>query len=287
MRRALPFLFLLILMAVSGCSDKQVQLPRRPKFYRSIVSLSPSTSEVIASCGDIQTLKGRTAACNFPDNMMKPIPIVASVKPDYEAIQKIHPDLIVYDKDLYSDQDIEKLKSTGADFFFIDAVTLADYVKELYVLGSKLAWETRFNDYIARIDSERSTAAAAPYSPAPKVAIVLPGSNGDDLICGTDGFLGDIVKICSGVIVGPKGKQFVPLNAEAFVALNPDVIIVGGSKTDRNQPGLVMADPRFKTITAVKQGRVKAMKSDVLLRRGQRVDELIKALHALMAPDTK
>jgi len=150
-----------------------------------------------------------------------------------------------------------------------------------------LAWETRFNDYINRIQVERNAALADPYSPKPKVAILMPGPGGQDYICGTDSFLADVVKIGSGELVGPKSNQFSPLNAEALVALNPDVIIVNGSKADTSAVGLVLNDARFKTISAVKNQKVVPIDSDVLLRKGQRVDALIQAIHTVIAPSKK
>jgi len=284
MRRALPFLFLLVFVFMTGCSQRQVKLERRPKFYRSLVSLSPSTTEILCSDADANTIKGRTASCNFPPNMMANIPVVASVKPDYELIQQVKPDMIVYDKGLYSDQDIEKLKGTGAELFGLDATTVEDFVKQLYVLGSKLAWETRFNDYIMRIETEKRAIEGTPYDPRPNVAIILPDASGNDLICGTDSFLADVVRITGGKLVGPKGSQFLPLSAENFVALDPDVIVTTHTKDSQVNPKLIAADPRFKTIKAVKTSRIRALQADVLLRKGQRVDDLIKAMRQVIGP---
>lgn len=287
MRLALPILILSFVVAISGCADKQPVIERRPKFYKSIVSLSPSTTEIIASDADSTTLKGRTASCNYPANVVKNIPVVASIKPDYEQIQQIKPDLIVLDKGLYSDQDIAKLKSTHADVFSIDANTVEDFIKQLYMLGSMVGWETRFNDYIERIIQEKASAESAPVSPKPKVAIVMPSAGGSDMICGNKGFLADVVKVAGGELVGPSTDNFGALNPEAFVALNPDVIVTGGSKTDVSGATMILNDSRFKTIAAVKGNRVQAMDSDVLYRRGCRVDNLIKAMHDVIDASKK
>jgi ABC-type Fe3+-hydroxamate transport system substrate-binding protein len=287
MRRVLPILFSVFIFALIGCGDKQIQHARRPKRYQAVISLSPSSTEVIASNGDIQTLKGRTKSCNFPPMQVQSIPIVADVKPDYEKITSIHPDLIVFDKGLYSDQDIDKLKPTGAELFAFKANDVEGFVKELFELGSLLAFETRFNDYANRIEVEKASALADVYNPKPKVAILMPDASGADYIAGTDSFLADVIRICGGELVGPKGSQFAPLNAEAFVALNPDVVIVPGTKTDVSGVGQVLGDVRFKTVTAIKNQRVQPIEADVLLRKGQRVDMLIKAIHAVIAPMKK
>jgi iron complex transport system substrate-binding protein len=286
MRKALPFIAG-ILIVVSGCAPKKVVVAFRPKQYRAIISLSPGTTEIVASDGDTSTLKGRTSSCNFPSYIQASVPIVAAVKPDYERITSIHPDLIVYDKSLYSEQDIDKLKSSSTDMFAIDANTVDDFTKELYRLGSLIAAETHVNDYVNRIHVEEASAAASPISPTPKVAILMPSASGSDYIVGTDSFLADVVKQSGGQLVGPKSDNFGPVNAEAFVAMNPDVIVVPGSKLETSGPGLVANDPRFKSITAVKNGTVRMIESDVLLRRGHRVDQLIKALHTVINPANK
>jgi len=285
MRRALPFFFIVLCWVAVGCGKKDASVPRRNKYYRKVISLSPSTTEIVSSDGDVQTLRGRTAADNFPQNVVAGIRIVAAVKPDYETIAAIHPDLIVYDKSLYTAQDIEKLKAPGTDFFAIDAETVDSFIKELYELGAMLGWETRFNDYINRIQMEKE--GVAKYSPVPKVAIIIPSADGSDMICGADGFLGDVVKIAGGQIVGPKGTLFVPLNPEALVALNPDVILASGTKADLSGIVALQKDPRFKTISAVKNNRVMGIDADVLLRRGQRVDQLLKSVHLEIGPPSQ
>jgi len=287
MRRALPLLLLFIFLGLTGCADKPVVQARRPKVYKRIISLSPSTTEVILSNADAGSLKGRTSACNWPPNMMASIEVVADPKPNYEKIQEIKPDLIVFDKDLYSDEEIAKLKASGADEFVVDSKTVDDFVKQLYVLASMLGFETRFNDYIERIQQEEATAQSLIFNPKPKVAILLPSPGGDDYVSGTGGFLADVVKIAGGELVGGKGDKFEKLNAEQFVAANPDVILVNGTKGNLNSAQMVLDDPRFKTINAVKTKRIAALDSDVLLRRGQRVDTLIKAVHEVIAPPSK
>jgi iron complex transport system substrate-binding protein len=114
----------------------------------------------------------------------------------------------------------------------------------------------------------------------------LPSASGADLIEGTDSFLADVVKISGGDLVGSKGTKFEPLNPEALVSMNPDVILTGGSKTDSSSYTEIMSDPRFKTINAVKQNRVRPINGDVLLRRGTRVDSLLKAVHFVLGPNS-
>ena len=287
MRKALPFLILLASVLVGGCSSQagKVYVRPRPKIYRSVISLSPSTTEMILSDADSSALHGRTASCNWPKGMIGRVPIVAGVKPDYERIQSLHPDLIVYDGSLFSKDEIEKLKSaTHADVFEFDPNSLDEFVAKAQDLASTLASELRFNDYLNRVIVEQGAATGGKFTSTPKVSVVMGTTNGGYMIAGTDGFLADVVKTCNGQLVGPKGKNFVALSPEQLLSANPEVIIVPGTKEDFTSFESISKDPKFASVTAVKNKRVVPIESDILLRKGQRVDTLIKAVHKVIAP---
>ncbi len=143
MRRALPLSLILLAFAMAGCRKDEavtISAPRPEKVYTSVVSLSPSTTEVVARFASGEMLKGRTAACDYPPPV-KQVPVVASVKPEYEKIAKIKPDLVLYDALLYSESDVAKIKGTG-DTFAFTANTLDGFLDELAELGGLLLQET-------------------------------------------------------------------------------------------------------------------------------------------------
>lgn len=259
---------------------------KRDKVYSSIVSLSPSSTEILASHASRQAIKGRTAADNYPMNL-KDIPVVASVKPDYEKIQTIKPDLVVYDASLYGQGDVDKIKALGAETFAFQANDIDGFVDELYRLGAMTASETNVSAYIDKILSARTTAQADPITPTPKVAVVLAGGGGGEhMVAGTKSFIADVVKASGGEPVGPASEKFEMANAETLVSANPDFIVVGVS-SDKAQATselkAIVSDPRLKAMKAIAKNDVLPINQDVLVRRGNRVDRLIEAMHKLLA----
>ncbi len=274
MRRA-PRLSLLLLIAIAvGCGPADVHVGGKPrqKYYKAIVSLSPSAMEILSTLNmtGLKRVVGRTAYDNYP-KQVESIPVVASVKPDYEKLAEVHPDLIIYDSALYNDADIQKIKQLGADTFPIDADTVDGYVKQVYGLASLVGGETMAADYIDRVNSEEAGAAATKTHP--KVAIIMPGQGAESMIDGTDSFQADVVKVAGGTPVGPKGDKFVPVNAEELISENPDWIVQAGNS------GSFISDPRFKSLKAIASKQIVAIDPDVLLRRGGRVDTLIRVIH--------
>lgn len=253
---------------------------RRPKFYRSIISLSPSTTELIGTYADYSALRGRTASDNFPQSISR-VEVVASVKPNYERIVELKPDLIVYDAALFNPTDAEKIKSlTKADTFTIDAETVDGFIEEIHELGTLLGSETRMSEYAGKIHSEMDSARSDPIT-TPRVAVLLSGG-GRDYIAGTKSFLASAVQGAGGELVGPTENKFVPVSPEALVAMNPDLIVVAGTKQNMKGAVAVLNNPKYQSMKAIKNRQVRAVNEDVLVRRGARVDQLINALHGLI-----
>lgn len=220
---------------------------------------------------------GRTASCDYPEPA-KTVPVVMNgVKPNYEAIAGMKPDLVLYDKDLFSDADLAKFKELNIETLDLGGNTLEQFQESLMALGARVGVETAASEMADKIfKTAADRKANAPQVP-PKVAILLPGNGTDPLINGTEGFLADCVKEVGGEPVGPKAKGFVAINAEQFKALDPDLIVVGGDGTS------IMKDPRFASIKAVKNKNVQSFgNQSILLRKGSRVDKLVDTLGKML-----
>jgi ABC-type Fe3+-hydroxamate transport system substrate-binding protein len=280
MRRFLPLLLIpAIAIAASGCGPSVVMVGGKPRTtqYMRVVSLSPSTTELLVQTQTMTPprFSGRTAADNWPKGQVENVQIVASLKPDYEKLATIKPDFVVYDADLYNADDVAKIKKIGGDDFVLDARTIDDLIKQIYDLGSKVGGETYMSDYVDKINQARASASG--MTAHPKVAVIMPGSGGQHMITGTDSFIADVVKASGGDPVGPKAPRFVPLDPETLISQNPDWIFTSGDEKP------FTSDPKFKTLKAVTSKHVVAINSDVLLRRGTRVDGLITAIHNVIS----
>lgn len=270
-------LLLLVALGLGACQPKQIVGGKPGPRITSVVSLSPSTTEVLVAAAAFTNLVGRTAACNYPE-FVKNAQVVANVKPDYEKIARLKPDLVLYDRSLYSEDDVRKIEELGVRTMEMNVRSVDGFVDFLYRLGATIGRETSVSEYADRILDACEQARAEEYARRPRVAIVL-GGEGGYLIAGTDTFQADVLRRVGVEAVGPEGPSFSPLNVEAFIRLDPDVVVSGGSAAR------ILADPRFRTVRAVREGRVIDVPEDVLLRAGARVDSLISNLHRYMAQE--
>jgi ABC-type Fe3+-hydroxamate transport system substrate-binding protein len=275
--------FLLVLILIAGCAEKAQQVGgelRRP--VTNVVSLSPSTTEIVAQVAT-NSLRGRTRSCNFP-SLVAPLPVYADVKPDYERLTMVKPELVVYDAGIYSPDDEKKLESLGFKTFKVHATTIADFESQLRALGDALGAPREMSEYLDKIDSERSSARAELPRTPPKVAAFT-----GNYISGSKSFLADVIRAVGGEPVGPESDRFVANNPETLIQANPDVILlavdVAQLKDSKAKHDALMnaaktfaADPRYKSLSAVTSGRIVPMDADVMLRQGYRVDALIRLL---------
>jgi iron complex transport system substrate-binding protein len=265
-----------------GCQPQEIVEGGKPnpKPVKTLISLSPSTTEIAATAGLYSQLKGRTAACNYPTTVAQ-TPVVAGVKPDYDKIAAIKPDLAIYDPNLFSATDIKKLEDLKIETFPIAANSVEEFIDALYRFGSRTGSETSVSTYVDRILDIMRRTQAEPVAKEVTCVILLPGRGGEHMVAGTESFQADVLKIARAKVLGPPGTKFVPLNAEQLIGWNPDFVVSAGDPTS------LLQDPRFQSLQAFKNKRIRAINQDVVLRAGSRVDKFIEAAAQIVATQAK
>ena len=275
MRKQLLGSVLIALFLLVGCKQPALYGGKvRTKVFRSIISLSPSTTELAGITG--VPIVGRTKACNYPP-MVSKVEVVADLKPDYEKIATLKPDLILVDKDLYSKAEFDKLRDIpGVTIKEFGPTSVEEYKKDLYVLGNMISGESNVNDYVIKVGKNVEASLGEPPPHPITAALVIPDGTGHHMIAGTKSFQADIVRIMGAKLIGPDSNRFESLNPEFFLSQNPDWIIVAGeTKT-------FMADKRFANLSAIKNLKIFGLDQDIVLRRGSRVEKFIYDGHKLL-----
>ncbi|MGI8923254.1 MAG: ABC transporter substrate-binding protein [Fimbriimonadales bacterium] len=268
MRRWLPFF---MVFAVAGCSKAPRQyggeLPE--KVYGRIISLSPSTTELIAMLNSGHLLVGRTAVDTKPDTI-KAITIVANPRPDIEKIIKLQPDLIVVEENLINPVDLAKLKEQkGFDVVTFDINSIDAWVETVWKLGALTQQYSQANDRVDALMAVVGSAKATPLDPKPRALVAMGGNQ--PWVAGVDSFQADLVRNAGGEPIGPPGDKFAQVNPEQVLAWNPDVVFV-------SDPPAQYSGPAWKGIKAAKAGRIFQVNPDLLLRAGADVQAVLSAM---------
>lgn len=275
MRKLLLSIPLLALLSLVGCKGPQTfgGTPRT-KVYRAVISISPSTTELCSLFG--VNLVGRSKADNYPP-VVSNVATVADLKPDYEAITRLKPDLIMFDRDLYGTAEVEKLKATGAEIMQVGSDTVDAYEKELYTIANKLGGEMEVSSYLEKVHKQRQSSEGDKFATTPKAVMIIADASGHHMIAGVKSFQADLMKIFGATPIGPDSNKFEMLSPEFLISQNPDVIIVAGDEKP------LIADTRFANLKAIKEKKYFSLDQDIVIRRGSRVDTCIYEGHKKLA----
>lgn len=264
------------LILLLGCNSKPpLAGVKRDKVVRTIVSLSPSTTEVVGQVGIASILKGRTASCNYPLQLEKIPVVVKGTVPDYEKLRSIKPDLIVYDANLYSESEVAKIAELGIDTLPMKADSIDQLADYYAAVAQKVGGEQNASEYIDKMFAKRE-ASMGNMAGASVPAMVLLGGGGELMAAGSKSFLADVVAASGGKLSGPDSNKFEAVNVETILQANPAVILTPFKDIDQ-----VLKDPRLASVQAVKNKRVYGVDPDILLRAGSRVEKLIEGMNSI------
>jgi iron complex transport system substrate-binding protein len=237
------------------------------------VSLSPSTTELLQATGiPASKILGRTSSCNYPVDVSKIRVVVNGTTPDFEAIAALKPQRVILEKDLYPETTIQKLKDLGLDVFIVDTDTPEKYENTLIKIGRDAGVETATSAYLDKVYAANSLLKGS-VSKDMKIAVIMGDETTGYMIEGTNTLLGNFIKESDAEFVGPDSGKFEPVSIEQIMSFAPTIIItpIGAGQK-------MLQNPQLKQITAIKNGHVLEVESDILLRNGMRVDKLLEGV---------
>ena len=266
---------ILVVASLIGCQStaKVTGGKKRPDRVETAVSLSPSTSEFLTMGNVFPGLLGRTSACDYPPGILSAPIVVNGGVIDYEKIKAANPDLVIYDKDLYSASEIAKIEELGFKTFAYGPKTLEEYEQDAVELSQMVGTEAAASQMIDKIKSAIESGRAGTPPDTVSISVVMGGGTSEYMVEGINSFHGDIFRKMNLTMLGPDAGIFTTVNAEQLLQWNPDIIFAPGKDAET-----IMKDSRLSSLNAIKNQRVFSINPGILLRAGIQVDQLVLAL---------
>jgi iron complex transport system substrate-binding protein len=203
---------------------------------KRIVSLSPSTTEILYGVGAFPRVVGVSQYCTYPPEVAKLPRVGGWQTSDVEKILALHPDLVVL-TDAQAPFISDRLSAFGIHFIAVPSKSLADVFSAIRSVGeatgnqAKAAILTR--DMHASLDALRAKTERLPRRGVLLSVSRTPGTLSDLYVATTGSYLIDLVEIAGGQsVVEPAERGYGKISKEAILTLNPEIIIdlVHGSK---------------------------------------------------------
>jgi iron complex transport system substrate-binding protein len=293
--RGLCALLLLVLVASAACQRRpaaqHAPAPSAPQYTR-IISLSPSTTEVLYGLGLFPHVIAVSDYDEYPPEVKQLPHIGGWSNTNLEEVTALRPDLIVMTESqapLIKD----KLDALGTKTLVVPSYTVADALASIEQIGratgrdeasQQLIRETR-----AKLDDVR---ARTKDLPRPRVLCIVdrvPGTLRGLYAASAGSFLVELIELAGGESVAPPAPHgFGQISKEAVVALDPEIIIdLEQNTTDNKQ---LAEDTQgvwreLAQVKAVRVGRVYTVHDTSLLHPSQFVGDSARKFAELLHPE--
>ncbi|BBP43629.1 cobalamin-binding protein [Thiosulfativibrio zosterae] len=270
--------FLSLLSVILGLQSWHCQANAQQ--IERIISLSPGTTELVASAGGLEKLVGVIEFSDFPA-FAKSLPIVGNSSGlNIEKIIQLKPDLIVAWQGGNRLQDIEKLQSLSKQLDFklmlFNAKTLEEIPNTINILEHiihKTAYKASIvNQLKNQLNHQRSL-----YQNARPVSVFYQIWNSPLMTIGKDQFISQAIEICGGKNLFHDLKQpAAEIGLESIITRNPEVILLGGQSA--TQKDWLNTWQRWPLIDAVKHKHIYPLDADQLQRPTARLIQSLPVL---------
>ncbi len=253
-----------------------------------IVSLAPSNTEIVYALGLGDRLVGVTEYCNYPPEAKKKTLIGGFSTVDIEKTVALQPDLILA-TDIHSKSATPTLQKIGFDVITLNPRTLEAVLKDIALVGKITGQDDQSQALVEnlrkRIDAISSKTGLLQQDQRPRVLLLLWH---DPLMAAGKGTLiDDLISVAGGLNIAQDVTGHQAISLEAVITRNPDVIIVPISMGKEESPlwNYVNTEPRFKTVNAVKNGRLYLIEGDIALRYGPRSIQALEQFAGYIHPE--
>lgn len=248
-----------------------------------IVSLNPTTTELLFAIGAGSRLVGRSGACDYPPAAAEVPDLGDGFPPVVEAVAAVRPDLVVLYHSAGNAPAAQRLRELGIPVLRLRTDRLADVARAARLLG-RASGAARAGDSVAatleaELTRERATARRSRTGGIP---VLLLAWDQPVIALGAGSFASELVELAGGRnvfadVAGPSA----PVSLEAIAAREPAVVILAGSE----MPGLERR-PEWRTLRSIREERVVRLTESSSNRPSPRAPQAVRSLRARLASFT-
>ena len=280
MIRACILNFILSIVILLSAVSASAEPPKR------IISLAPSTTELLFAMGLGDRVIGVTGFCDYPEEAKKKPKIGGMSNPSLEAVLSSRPDIVVMTTDGNQKDFAERLRSLKIRTYVFRATRLADLPQGIRDMGEALGVKKKA-DLLARgielsiekIIGDRRAHSGTGKSHDEKVLFIIWPE--PLIVAGPGTAIDDAIRLLGAINIASRAQSPYPkFSIEEIIRRSPDIIFIGrghAAMHDVSQ-GLLK---KIANTPAVRDKKVFFL-SDNLYRLGPRMVKGIEELAACL-----
>ncbi|MBP3886569.1 MAG: ABC transporter substrate-binding protein [Cellulosilyticum sp.] len=245
-----------------------------------LISVAPNITEMVYALDAQDKLVGRTDYCTYPEQVAEVESIGAIFPPDIEKIISLEPDLLITSAH-FDEESAARLESAGIKVMSLyEEFDVEGVYTMLKTLGVVL---NRQEEAQAIIDEMKATIKIVQTKveglEKPTVYYVVSYGESGDFSAPENSFVGGLINLAGGKNIVPASDSWF-YTLEALLEADPEIIIVRKGEKES-----FMTAPGYSELTAVKEGKVYEIDSDLLDRQSNRNAEGVLALAKIIHPE--
>lgn len=248
-----------------------------------IVSVAPSVTETLFALGLGDRLVGVSSYCQFPPEALKKEKVGGYINPSLEKIVALRPDLVIGIAEGDLKTFVDKLAKLKIPVYITNPKNVSEVITSMQHIG-EVTYSAQSAQRVTQAMKERIQAIRTKVQgrPHPRVLHVL---NFEPLISAGKGtFVDDLIRLGGGRNIAETAQGKYPrFSLEEVLAVDPEVIILASMRSDDPLNEQRRWWERWKTISAVRQGRIHVLNSDLIHRPSPRIvdglEQVARAIH--------
>lgn len=285
--RGLPLAVALVLGSAPACGqaggaparltvvDDAGDTLRLPGPARRIVSLNPSTTEILFAIGAGRWLVARTPSCDYPSAAAAVPSVGGGFPPNVEAVVARQPDLVVLYHGAGNAAAAARFRQLGVPLLRLRTDHLADVPRAARVLGRLTGTELAADSVAGRFETALETERAASGRARVDIPVLILAWDQPIIVLGAGSFVSELVELAGGRnVFADVRAPSVPVTLEAIAARRPEAVVTVGGP-----PGFA-ARPEWQAVPAVRHRRLIALTESAFNRPSPRAPEAIGVLRA-------
>jgi iron complex transport system substrate-binding protein len=256
---------------------------------RRIVSLAPSVTEILFAVGAGPQVVGDTKFCNYPSEA-KALPKIGGYTAktiSVEAVVDLTPDLVIAGTASQKPV-VEALEKLNIPVLVLAPDSFEAVYRGIMQIGAVTNHPQEAEAVVAqmrqRVDAVMVKVASVPADR--RLSVFWEVFDEPLTTAGPNTFVGQMIRLAGATnIFGDAREDYPQVSAELVVERNPDVILGPTSQSAKLTPDLVAQRPGWANMTALRNGRIYLLDSDMSTRAGPRLIDALEALAKALYPE--
>jgi len=248
-----------------------------------IVSLAPNITETLFALGLGERVVGVSNYCQFPPAAKQKEKVGGYINPSLEKIVALQPDLVIGIAEGDLRNFVDKLAGLKIPVYITNPSNVAEVISFIQNIG-----EVTFSPQAAKRITEKMRARIniiqEKVKERPRLRVFQVLDFNPLISAGKGTLVDDLIRLAGGRNVAENALGRYPrFSLEEVVAQDPQVIILSSMKSQESITEQRQWWERWKTISAVRHGRLYVLNSDLIHRSSPRIvdglEEMARAIH--------